>query len=765
MPQIPAISSLREGLSAAFHGASASGLAWVAQLDLVRVLRRGWRYPAIAAALALTMAGLYLAGQKRMYQATARLLVLQQGGPPLSAGDSGRMLGGDDYLPTHAAILKSPLVVGRAIEAVGIANLPTLAAAHNRSGRALVTEAIEEMTVGRPDRAAKIICIDYRAGSREEATRMVSALVASYEGFLEDKFQKSNGDIVSLISSARDSLRNELVQMQAKYLEFRKTHPLSSTDETGRSFLTRRLDQWDRAANEAMVKEVQLRSQLELGRGLAKDGVMFWAVIHAMNQLGGGDPGLLAHATEPSQGGASDFVRQLGREQQELAEKFGPQYSKVRDIHDQINRIQERARETRGRIDRSEVTDLLGSLEQSLKTIRSMRAEMARRFEQDMDRAKQTEDDLQIEADLKGNIGQLRNLFNTTVEQLKKTQLVGDYNGISAQVIEPPNSLPSAVRPRVGLTLALAMLCGLASGAAAALLADRMDIRVRTLDSLREVFEMPLLGRVPEIVGGAELGPLGLLARSSPSSPQAEAYREVRNHIELLRRTQDFRTVLVTSPHAGDGKSTTVSNLAIVLAHAGRKVLLVDADLRRPTLDSIHGQPRDRGLTQLLQGTLPLHRAIKSGPIANLDLVVAGPAVSNPSELLMSPRFVEFLEAARKSYDLILIDSSPLLAVSDAVILGSVVDGIVLVARPSTLPRRDAERANGMLKGLGAAILGVVANRVEAEHGGYGYGYGDHTGPGRPEAATPRPDSSPAYQSNGSPVRVAEGLEPTDPRD
>jgi len=134
MPQIPAISSLREGLSAAFHGASASGLAWVAQLDLVRVLRRGWRYPAIAAALALTMAGLYLAGQKRMYQATARLLVLQQGGPPLSAGDSGRMLGGDDYLPTHAAILKSPLVVGRAIEAVGIANLPTLAAAHNRSG-------------------------------------------------------------------------------------------------------------------------------------------------------------------------------------------------------------------------------------------------------------------------------------------------------------------------------------------------------------------------------------------------------------------------------------------------------------------------------------------------------------------------------------------------------------------------------------------------------------------------------------------------------
>ena len=182
MPMIPRWSWL--------GGAGEGRLEWMAHLDLVRVLRRGWRYPAIAAAVSLTLAVLYLAGQKRMYQATARVLVLQQGGPPLSALDNGRMLGGEDYLPTHAAILKSPLVIGRAIESIGVAGLPTQAAAHARSGRGLTAEAIDEITISRPDRAAKIIEIDYRAGSRDEATRMVAALVASYESFLADKFQK-----------------------------------------------------------------------------------------------------------------------------------------------------------------------------------------------------------------------------------------------------------------------------------------------------------------------------------------------------------------------------------------------------------------------------------------------------------------------------------------------------------------------------------------------------------------------------------------------
>ena len=714
MPMIPRWSWL--------GGAGEGRLEWMAHLDLVRVLRRGWRYPAITAAVSLTLAVLYLAGQKRMYQATARVLVLQQGGPPLSALDNGRMLGGEDYLPTHAAILKSPLVIGRAIESIGVAALPTLAAAHARSGRGLTAEAIDEITISRPDRAAKIIEIDYRAGSRDEATRMVAALVASYESFLADKFQKSNGDVVTLISAARDNLRKELVAMQAEYLGFRKTHPVSSTDESGRSFLSRRLDQWDRAANEAMVKEVQLRSQIELGRKLSKENVGLWAMTHAMNQLGGGDPLTPAHAAEPSQAGASDFVRQLGREQQELSEKFGPNYSKVRDIQEQMTRIQERSRESRGRIDRAEVDDLLGSLEQSLKTIQTMRDEMAKRFRQDLERAKQAENDLLVEADLKGNLAQLRLLFNTTVEQLKRAQLVGDYNGINAQVIEPANSLPSPVLPRVGLTLALAMLCGLVSGGTAAMLADRMDLRVRSLDALREVLNLPLLGRVPEkALDGSES--LGLIARSDPFSPQSEAFREVRTHIDMALRDGSVRAILVTSPRPGDGKSTTASNLAIGLAHAGRRILLVDADLRRPTQGAIHGQPREGGLTQFLQGTLPIHRAIRPAGIANLDLIVAGAAVSNPSELLMSVRFSEFLETVRPSYDLVIIDSSPLLSVADAAIAGSLVDAILLVARPSALRRRDAARASEILKSLGTPVLGVVANRVDAAEAGYGYGY------------------------------------------
>ena len=367
--------------------------------------------------------------------------------------------------------------------------------------------------------------------------------------------------------------------------------------------------------------------------------------------------------------------------------------------------------------------DLLGSLEQTLKTIQTMREEMASRFRQDLERAKQTENDLLVEADLKGNLAQLRLLFNTTVEHLKRAQFVGDYHGINAQVIEPANSLPSPVRPRVGLTLALALLCGLVTGGVAALLANRMDLRVRSLEALRDLLNLPLLGRVPEKVFANGSTSLGLIAHTEPFSPQSEAFREVRTHIDLVRRDQTIRAIQITSPRPGDGKSTTASNLAIGLAHAGRRVLLVDADLRRPTQDAIHGQPRERGLTQHLQGTLPVHRAIRSAGIANLDLLVAGTSAANPSELLMSPRFADLLAAVRQSYDLVIIDSSPLLSVADAAILGSLVDAVVLVARPSTLRRRDAERAREILKGLGTPILGVVANRVDAGEAGYGYGY------------------------------------------
>ena len=271
---------------------------------LIGVLRQGWRLIAISAVVCLTLAGLYVAAAKRVYQATTRLLVLQQGGRPLNMANSDPnrlMEGTDDYIPTHSMIVCSPMVVKQAIEKVGLEHLPTLLAA-KRADKDPVEEAILNMKVTRPDRLAKIFRVDYQAGDRVETDRLVEALVASYQKFLGDTFQKNSGTVITLISKARDDLSKELKELEDQYLEFRRTNAnvIVGQGQEGRSFWASRLSRWDQAANEAMVKAVQLKTQLDLGRKLAGDGAELWAIAHAITQVGGDPNSLLALVTAGS---------------------------------------------------------------------------------------------------------------------------------------------------------------------------------------------------------------------------------------------------------------------------------------------------------------------------------------------------------------------------------------------------------------------------------------------------------------------------------
>ena len=227
---------------------------------------------------------------------------------------------------------------------------------------------------------------------------------------------------------------------------------------------------------------------------------------------------------------------------------------------------------------------------------------------------------------------------------------------------------------------------------------------------------------IPEKQAG-ELGSFGLISHSMPQSAWAEAYRAVRTKIDFLRRDKHLQVLLVTSAYADEGKTTAASNLAISFAAAGRKVLLIDADLHHPSLDSIHGVDLVQGLSCLLNDVMPLSRVVQQSRINSLDIVTAGPEVPNPAELLSSPRLAELLDEARKSYDIILVDSSPLLAVTDPAIIGAVADGIILTVRAWKLDRHDAERSLELLQSLGTPILGLLVNGIHPGEGDYSARY------------------------------------------
>ena len=687
--------------------------------NLVTVLWRRRRLVGTCILACLGLACLYLLVAPRRYQATARLLVLQQGARPLNVvnTEQSRVVeAAEDIIPTQMMVVSSPVVVGRAIESVGLEQLPSLRASGtlDRASR----EAVKNLIVTRPDRLAKILEIDYRATTPGEAVRIVEAIVSSYKTFLGDAYQKDNSEVMVLMTRARDDLSAELKDLERKYLEFRQKTPNLTADSTGRPIINRRLDEWVIASNEAMVKAIQLQAQLELGQKLSREGVGLWAIASAMDQIGAKMNNNLASRTQNVAAPAPlDYLRQLSQEQQQLAVRYGAQSTKVREIQEQISQVQEHARSVRSRLEQAEVRDLLESTERSLKSIETMREHLTKQFDQELTIAKAAQIDLLKESSLRSNLERQRLLFNTVVDQLKQAKFVGDYSSIRSQIIEPANALPSPVRPLVSLTLAMAMLAGGALGVGAALVSDLLDPRIRSLAEMRRVIHLPFLGQVPQLpdspIAGAS--PVGLVSHLLPRSPSAEAFKVVRANVDCSRRKQDVRVVLVTSSRPGEGKTTVASNLAICLAQAGRRVLLVDADLRHPMQHEIHGLRNERGLVQILRDVMSVDQVVQTTAVSNLDVMTSGPETPNPAELLSSPVLHEFLDRVREDYDTVIIDSPSLLAVADPAIVGAVVDGILLVARVATTKRDDAARAVEVLKGLGTPVLGGLINGVGPE--------------------------------------------------
>jgi non-specific protein-tyrosine kinase len=212
-----------------------------------------------------------------------------------------------------------------------------------------------------------------------------------------------------------------------------------------------------------------------------------------------------------------------------------------------------------------------------------------------------------------------------------------------------------------------------------------------------------------------------LITLANPRSAVAEAYRTLRTNIQLSSIDEALRTLLVTSAGPDEGKSTTLANLGVAFAQAGHRTILVDSDLRRPSLHGLFGIPNDQGLTtMLLQDDAPA--PLVETPIEGLRLLPSGPVPPNPSELLASRRLEGAIARLVGDADLVLFDSPPALAVSDAAVLSRRVDGVVLVVSAGRTRREHAARARQVLERAGARLLGVVLNNASPEDAVYSYG-------------------------------------------
>ncbi len=269
----------------------------------------------------------------------------------------------------------------------------------------------------------------------------------------------------------------------------------------------------------------------------------------------------------------------------------------------------------------------------------------------------------------------------------------------------------------------MAVILGLLLGGGTAVARDWRDQTLRSTDEIAAVLGVPVLGAVPAMSRRQRMSERGRKVLLQPDSREAEAFRTIRTAV-LFGAADSIKTILVTSPVAGDGKSTLVSNLAIAMACAGQKTLVLDADFRKPTQHIIFRlNPRERCLSDVFAGTLALGAAVQPTGIDTLHVLTCGYQIANPAEVLHSPQFAHLLTCLAEVYDRIVIDAPPVTVVTDAQILGALCDATVLVLRADKSVRKVAQHAIDSLHSVGAHLLGVVVNEVYKHGTRYGYYY------------------------------------------
>lgn len=303
-------------------------------------------------------------------------------------------------------------------------------------------------------------------------------------------------------------------------------------------------------------------------------------------------------------------------------------------------------------------------------------------------------------------------------------QVEASAGGAPAQVVTPASIPEDPVRPTPVRNAVAALAVGLILGTTAALAFEHLDDSIKGKDDLqRSARDLAVLGMIPTTPGWKDRDRPRVVSMLEPSSPSAEAYRTLRTSIRFLAVDRPLRVIQVTSPAAGEGKTTTTANLAVALARAGERVVIVSCDLRRPRLHEFFGLSNDVGFTSVLLGEVPLSSALQPVPdVSRLWVLASGPLPPNPSELLSSARATEVLNGLQASADTVLVDCPPVLPVTDAAVLSGKVDGTLLVVTAGDTTRKQVARTVEILRQVNAPLVGAVLNNAPSE-GAYNYLY------------------------------------------
>jgi polysaccharide biosynthesis transport protein len=738
------------------------------------LLQVGWRHKSLVAlgvVVGLTLGILYYSQRPPVYQSAAQVLVVKK--RPDAAGVVGQPIPVEDYVATHQVLIKSPLIIERAIQKRSLGSIRSIAATGDDTTEAI----IKALTVTRNKTStgnSNVLELSFRGGVAGECAAVLNAVIESYKDFLDETYRNMSDDTLALVTRARDVLQKDLAEKEEAYRQFRKTTPLLWKGKDGTSLRQDRLVEIESKRSALVLRRAEIEGQLAAVESAQKDGKDRDVLLAMASEFTA-----KAESDDSKSSSAPALHDQLLAqliEEQSLLQRYGAGHPDVQAVRKRIETAREflskpgstyakaapaRTASKNEPVPPDALELHLQYLRQKLRQVKASEQLLADLFRKEDEEGRKLAGYEIQEEGLRSDIARTQQLYDSLIKRLQDVGLVKDVGGYDARTISPP-VVGRKVAPNVLLVFPLACLFGLLGGLGLAYVAEAADKSFRTPEEIRRRLGLPVVGHIPYLapVGGtsqlggtdgALLDPL-LYAFYKPRSSEAEAFRGVRTALYFSTHGERHQVIQITSPDGGDGKTTIVANLAISMAQSGQKIVLIDADFRKPRQHRIFGISSGIGLAGVLEGQGEVADEIRSSNIPGLSILPCGSPPPNPAELLTGPRFNELLDVLRDRYDFILIDTPPILAVTDPCVVAPRVDGVLLVIRLSSKARPHAERAREILATLGARVLGVLVNGMDSAGQGSPYGYG-HYGYGSPYGDTT--EDSRSTNGNGA---VAESL-------
>ncbi len=689
------------------------------------LIKRKWMVTAVVVGIFMAVAIASLR-QTPVYEAVGRIAVNKADSNLITFKDSTPVVDYYDQsdLDTEVRILQSDLMALQVIRQLNLDRRPEFGGHSDQKQPNLVADPLQ--TDSNRTSAllggfrgnlhvtlipnTRIIEIHYTSTDPQLAASAVNTLAATYvEQNFKTKFE-STMQASDWLSKQLVDLQMKVETSQEKLVRYQKEHEILGIDEK-QNITTEKLDELNKEMT--MAESDRMQKEAVYRQTQSNDPEAVAAAIIADTAGGGTGAGsVLLDKLREQQAGLKIQVA-------ELSTQFGPSYPKVAQLNNQLKEIDRQLQsETNKAVDH-----LKGQYLAALQRENMLRGS----FEKQKQEANKLNESAIEYSILKRDLDSNRTLYEGLLEKLKEAGVTAGLRSNNFRIIDAARVPTSPSEPNIPRNLSFALVLGVISGVGLAFLLENMDNTVRTPEQAQAISGLPSLGMIPLGSKSANHGATGkrlaLTASKEvvetvtlvrPQSQMAESYRALRTSLLLSNLGAPPKVIMVTSARPQEGKTTTSINSAIVLAQKGVRVLLVDADLRRPSIHKTLGMGPRSGLSNVLTGSATVQQTIATSPILpNLFIMPAGTPPPNPAELLASSHMRDLLAELREQFDHIVIDTPPTLSVTDAVVLSPRADATILVIRSGQTTKQALRRARDILMQVNAHVAGVLLNAVD----------------------------------------------------